>query len=149
MLQVAYSLRELDFSGLMAVYAGSTGGRLQAEQDFYQYLQEGFFDRPGDCCCLWEVDGHPVSALRLQGYRDGLLLEALETAPAYRRKGHAKALIMAVLTRFSGRKIYAHVEKKNRASLVLHEACGFREISDMAVFADGSVTAKAVTYLYE
>ncbi len=152
MLKIIKTLKELPFSALMEVYREGNlkkGDLLTAEQDFYQYLKEGFFTEPEDCYCLWEKGGTLVSALRLQGYKDGLLLEALETAPEHRRKGHAEALVHSVLAAFADRKIYVHIEKKNKASALLHEKCGFFKILDYAVYADGSVTRSAVTYVRE
>ncbi len=162
MLRLVYRLQGLNFAELMDVY--EEGNRengaefypelpqaqqlLRAEQDFYQYLQEGFFNRLGDVYCLWVPERACVAALRLQTYRDGLLLEALETAPKQRRKGHASALVQAVQKEFPGRKIYVHISKQNHPSIALHEGCGFRRISDSAVYADGSVTNRANTYLY-
>lgn len=159
MLHVAHSLRELSFGKLMEVYiegnrekaeecwpALSAGeGLLRAEQDFYQYLQEGFFSEKGAAYYVWEVNGAYVSALRLESYRDGLLLEALETVPEYRQQGYAKALILAVLEQHKGQAIYSHVGKKNTASLRAHLACGFQKVADLAVYADGSVNDRCYT----
>ncbi len=152
MLKIVKSLKELPFSALMEVYIEGNlekGDLLTVEQDFYQYLKEGFFTQPEDCYCLWEVDGELVSALRLQGYKDGLLLEALETAPAQRRKGYAESLVRAVLEVFSDRKIYVHIVSGNRPSISLHKKCGFFKTLDHAVYADGSVTRCAATYVKE
>ncbi len=146
-MRIVWSLRELEFGKLMEVYAGSTGGSLLAEQDFYQYLSQCFFTQPGDCYCLWETEDSYKAALRLQAYRDGLLLEALETAPECRRKGFAKALVKTVLAHFPEQRIYVHIDGKNKASLALHQACGFRKIADTATLADGSVTSRAGTYV--
>jgi len=75
--------------------------------------------------------GRYVSALRLEPYRDGLLLEALETAPEQRRKGFAAALIRAVQCFLEGKtKLYSHVDKRNLSSLKVHEKCGFRIVSE-------------------
>ena len=111
MLRITRSMGQLPFGQLMEVYAEGNleNGRefwpdlsegqqlLQAEQEFYQYLREVFFQTAGAAYYLWEHHGKPVSALRLEPYRDGLLLEALETHPLHRRKGYAKMLIKAAL----------------------------------------------------
>ncbi len=163
MLKIIKDLKALPFAELMEVYkeGNEENGQafyphlsqaqqlLQAEQDFYQYLKEGFFTQPEDCYCLWQADGRIVSALRLQSYRDGLLLEALETAPQFRRRGYGKALVEEVLRQISCPRIYVHISKRNRASIALHEGCGFQKIKDLAVYADGSVTHNASTYLYQ
>ena len=163
MLRLVRSMRELPFGALMEIYIEgnrengeefwpelSSGEQLlRAEQEFYQYLQQVFFQVPGAVYCLWEVEGHPVSALRLEPYRDGLLLEALETAPDHRRRGYAAALIRAMLERYGDQKIYSHVGKRNVASLRTHEGCGFSRISEQAVYADGSVNDRSCTLLHK
>lgn len=163
MLRLIHSIRTLPFGALMEVYAESNreNGQefwpelsdgeqlLRAEQEFYQYLQQVFFKTEGACYCLWEADGRIVSALRLEPYRDGLLLEALETAPDHRHKGYATALIRAVQAQLGKCKIYSHVGKRNIPSLNAHLACGFRRISEQAVYADGSVNERCCTLLYE
>ena len=162
MLIIANSLRQLDFGQLMALY--EEGNRengedlypdipagqqlLRAEQDFYDYLRSGFFTQPGDCYCLWIENGIYVSALRLEPYQDGLLLEALETHPQHRGRGFAKKLIRAVLDGVDER-VYSHISPRNGPSLAVHRACGFRKILDHAVYADGSVNSRCHTYRYE
>lgn len=165
MLITAKSLRELRFPELMQVYEQSnletaserkdlpTMFALQlAEQDFRQYLQEVFFRTPGAICAVWEENGHYVSALRLEPYKDGLLLAALETAPSFRKQGYAATLIREVqryLAEAGNVKIYSHVNKRNTASLRTHEKCGFRVISDCAAYINGSVDSRSCTLLYE
>ena len=165
MLILAKSIRELRFSELMQVYEQSNREAAEdrkhlpplfalqlAEQDHRQYLQEVFFPTPGALCCIWEENGHYVSALRLEPYRDGLLLTALETAPAHRGSGYAAALIRAVqnhLVQDGAVKLYSHVSKRNAPSLRTHEKCGFRIVSDHAVYLSGSVDYRCCTLLYE
>ncbi len=163
MLIIADALHQLRFGQLMAVYEESNtengaefypklpSGQqiLQAEQDFYQYLRTGFFDRPGDRYCIWEENGSYVSALRLQHYQDGLLLEALETHPRYRKQGYAKQLIMAALDAAECDRVYVHISHRNAASIATHRSCGFRKILDYSVYADGSSNGHCATYLYE
>lgn len=164
MLVIAKSFRELRFSELMQVYEQSNLEAAEerktlppmfalqlAEQDFRQYLQEVFFRTPSAFCCIWEEKGRYVSALRLEPYRDGLLLAALETAPTFRKQGYASALIRAVqqhLAACGSVKIYSHVNKQNTASVCTHEKCGFRVISDRAVYLNGSVDSHCSTFLY-
>ena len=164
MLVIAKSFRDLRFSELMQVYEQSNLEAAEerknlppmfalqlAEQDFRQYLQEVFFRTPGAICCIWEEKGRYISALRLEPYRDGLLLAALETAPAFRKRGYASALIQAVqqhLAACGNVKIYSHVNKQNIASVCTHEKCGFRVISDRAVYLNGSVDSRCSTFLH-
>lgn len=165
MLRIHHSLRGLDFGALMEIYkegnsenaaefypdADPNAGVLRVEQDFYQYLNEIFFPTKDAVCAVLEYEGTPVSALRLEPYRDGLLLEALETHPDHRRKGHAKALILLVLEylRQNGTvSVYAHVNKKNELSLRTHISCGFYRISEHAVYIDGSVNSRCCTLEY-
>ena len=163
MLYLAHSLSQLHFGSLMAVYGESNreNGRefwpeepemrqIQlAEEDFYRYLEQVFFRTPGAVYAVWEENGGYVSALRLEPYRDGLLLEALETAPEQRQKGYAAALIQAVQVFLGEGKIYSHVDRRNLPSLKVHEACGFRRIADYAVYVDGSVNPKMYTLCWD
>ena len=161
MLILATKLYELSFTGLMAVY--EEGNRengalmypdqpenrqvLNAEQSFYQYLKESFFPTKGAVYAIWEEEGVYISALRLEPYEDGLLLEALETIPTYRRQGYATRLIQEVQRVFP-QKIYSHVSKSNVASLAIHEKCGFSRMLDHARYIDGSVARNAITLCY-
>ena len=162
MLRIFTSLRDIRFGELMEVYADSNEEKASdwpglprgyaltlAEQDFRQYLQEVFFSTPDAVCAVWEENGKYVSALRLEPYKDGLLLEGLETHPAHRKKGYAAALIAAVQQHFGAVKLYSHVNKRNTASLKTHEKCGFRHWSDHAVYINGSVDHRCHTLLYE
>lgn len=161
MLVLAKKLHQLNFRQLMEVYAegNEENGEdmwpelnreqrlLRAEQAFYQYLAEGFFPVPSAVYAIWEENGKYVSALRLEPYEDGLLLEALETAPQCRRRGYGEKLIRAVQDAFP-QKIYSHVSKKNVPSLAIHKKCGFRQVLDYAKYIDGSVARNAVTLQY-
>ena len=158
MLFLVRKPKELDFSQLMEVY--SEGNRenaacfwpnlsehqqiLRAEQEFSAYLREDFFRVEGAYYAIWEEGGRYLSALRMEPFEDGLLLEALETRPDCRGRGYATQLLQAVLAQES-RTIYSHVGKKNTASLRTHEKCGFVKISDCARYIDGSVSAGAFT----
>lgn len=163
MLSIIQSMKDLNFSALMEVYADGNlenarelypqlpegQGILQAEQDFHQYLREAFFQTAGAYYAVWQQGGRYVCALRLEPYRDGLLLNGLETAPEYRRQGFARKLIQAVLGLCEDGKVYSHVHKKNTPSLQLHLQCGFRRISEQAVYLDGSVNSRCCTLLYQ
>ena len=163
MLYLAESMHKLDFRQLMDVYAegnlenaremfpqeSEEQGILLAEQDFYQYLRECFFSTPGAFYGVWVVDGRYVSALRLEPYQDGMLLEALETKPECRGNGYAADLVSSVLKQLPGRRIYSHVSKRNKASLRVHEKCGFHRILEHAVYADGSVLSTSCTLCTE
>ena len=108
-LIVAKSLRDISFGKLMEVYAEGNleNGRdlwpdepegrqiALAEQEFYQYLQQVFFRTKDARYLILEGNNRYISALRLEPYQDGLLLEALETAPEFRRKGYGEALVRA------------------------------------------------------
>lgn len=163
LLIVAQNLSQLDFRQLMDVY--EEGNRenareffpdvdenlqmLLAEQEFHQYLRECFFKTTGARYYIWEENRKYVSALRLEPYQDGLLLEALETAPHCRKMGYATNLIRAVLLLTGKQKIYSHVSKRNKASLKTHEKCGFQRILEHAIYADGSVLSTSCTMCYE
>ncbi len=166
MLQIHDHLRSIRFTQLMNIY--EEGNRengaemfpdlsqneqlIAAEQGFYQYLNEDFFCTHGAIYCTWAPQGRYMAALRLEPYRDGLLLEALETLPAARRCGHATHLILAVQDYLRSKGsgiIYSHVGKQNAASQAVHHNCGFQKILDYAVYVDGSVRHNAVTLFFQ
>lgn len=164
-LIVADSLRALSFPKLMEVYREGNlenGERIYpeeppqrqlalAEEDFRDYLRQIFFAGENARYFILEAAGRYVSALRLEPYGDGLLLEALETAPDCRRKGYAEALIrqcQQYLTQQGKVRLYSHVSRRNIPSLRTHEKCGFRQILDYARYIDGSADRRAVTLLY-
>lgn len=166
MLKIARTLEELSFEKLMKIYIEDNRERgaelwpeqpeedrlAQAEAGFRRYLETEFYSKPGGVYALWEAEGKYASALRLEPYRDGLLMEALGTAPEERRKGYASALIRAVqdwLGKQGKVKLYSHVGKKNAASLSVHERCGFVPILDYAVYGDGTENPRAYTMLFE
>lgn len=163
MLLLIKKMRDIHFSQLMEVYEEGNrenGADLYpqetperqlalAEADFYDYLSQVFFPTPGAVYALWEAEGKYVSALRLEPYRDGLLVAALETSSNQRRKGYASQLLAAVQVRYSGKKLYSHVGKGNAASLATHQKCGFRRVLEYAVYIDGSVNSRCCTLLYE
>lgn len=149
MLLTAKKLGDLSFSQLMEVYIEGNRQRgcslLEAEQEFYDYLSQVFFSIPGAVYYVWEEGGSYVSALRLEPYRDGLLLEVLETAPQCRCRGYARRLIREVQALYPDAVLYSHVHKHNRASLAVHGSCGFQKTLDYARCIDGSVLRTSVT----
>ncbi len=160
MLLVCSSVSQLDFGQLMEIYresnmqSGSERYRdysddrqlLEAEQDFYQFLAE-FFKVKGAVYCIWSENGCYQSALRLEPYRDGLLLEGLETAPGSRNQGYAKKLLQETTDYLKTGRVYSHIDKSNISSQRTHISCGFVEISDCAVYINGSVDSHASTYM--
>lgn len=162
MLRIAHSLGQLRFGELMEVYR--QGNRERAaldypgepedlglrlvEEDIYRYLRDCFFRIPGAAYAVWEERGRYVSVLRLEPYRDGWLLNALETAPEARRMGYASRLMATVLETVEV-PVYSHVAKDNLPSLALHRKMGFRRIRENAVYLDGSVDSRACTLVWK
>ena len=165
MLVIARSLEELNFPELMKIYVEGNREHGEdlwpekapdeqlrlAEQDFYAYLKDRFFPKSGAKYFAWAVEGRYVSALRLEPYQGGLLLEALETLPEERRKGYAVSLIRAVqawLRDMGSGEVYSHVSKRNTASLKTHAKCGFEIFKDYSVYSDGYRNENAYTMRY-
>lgn len=116
---------------------------LRAEQDFYSDLR-CFLTEGQGCCATYGG----IAAVRFEPYKDGVLLEGLETAPEARNSGMATVLINAVISYLSQQGVttlYSHVEKRNAASLAVHKKCGFCQSEEFAVFIDGSVSCDFVT----
>jgi GNAT superfamily N-acetyltransferase len=163
MLHIFEKLKDLSFSQLMEIY--EEGNRengvefwpdldpsqqlLRAEQDFYAYLRDEFYTQRGASYAVWVMDGNYVSALRLEPWEDGLLLEALETHPNHRKKGYAKDLINAVQESLPEIPVYSHVNKRNTPSLATHKSCGFQILKDTVRYLDGTVSAYGYTLLWQ
>ncbi len=145
MLKMCHSMSQLDLEQLAAVY--ELGPRQASE--FFDYLRRMFFQTKGARYCILEEQGEYVSALRLEPYRDGLILTGLQTPTAHRGKGFATELVGLTLAGLQGVRLYSHIDHRNRASIAVHEGVGFRQISDTAVLLDGSATSRAGTYLIE
>lgn len=159
MLKIVESMHQLDFQQLKQVHIESNTANaardypdrddalLQSEMDLYDYLRQVFFKTAGARYCLWREGETTVAALRLEPYRDGLLIAALETAPGYRCKGYATKLLQAVLEYLGqGVTVYAHIDRKNGASIAVHKKCGFAIIANFSMFLDGSVSRSYDTY---
>ncbi len=163
MLRVITSFHRLPFGELMEVYEKSNleQGSDQwpwetrerqlalAQQAFYDYLQGCFFKVRGAAYCLWLVENQPVSALRYEPYRDGVLITALETAPKANGKGYATALLRETLKHLGSQgntKAYVHIHRGNPASIRVHERCGFLQISQGARLLDGSYRSDHHTF---
>lgn len=162
MLTIYTRLSQISFRELMEVYREGNEenardlypelpenqGILQVEADFYHFLRENFFRRPQAAYAVWEEAGRYRAALRLWPFSDGLLVEALETAPEQRNRGYGKALL-SVAARWAGergwKKLYSHVNKDNIPSLAVHRACGFRIYKDSATYTDGTVRTNCYT----
>lgn len=166
MLTIIRSTDPVPYSAIMEIYEESItrDGRLryarysverqkmEAEQELYQYLKEVFFRQPEAFLALWTVDGKAVSALRMEPYQDGFLLNALETAPAHRKKGYATSLVKETLMYFRGHSnlpVYSHIEQKNLASINVHQNAGFGFLKTGAFHLDGSHSDTQNTYRYE
>lgn len=164
MLKVFCSTKGLDKAQLLNVYEQSVceAGKqnyaylsenlqlLRAEEDLLSYIDQFLADMHS-LLALWICDGIYRAVLRIEPYNDGYLLAGLETAPDERNKGHATALIKEVqkyLSQVDHYKLYSHVDKKNYASVHVHQNCGFYCVLDHAIYLDGSVSHKAYTLCY-
>lgn len=166
MLKIIHNFNNLNFTELMAVYfeGNQENGKCRycyepddvqlrkAEEDFYAYLVDVFFQQADSFYCVLEEQGRYIAALRLEPYREGYLLCALETLPEERNHGYASKLIRLVqqyLSQQGEGVVYSHVSKRNMASLTVHQKCGFRIIKDYAVYSDGSVLHSHHTLEYK
>ncbi len=163
MLKIIEIFSSLNFEALMQVYSQSniqsgadsyqnlsaSEQLINAQQDYYAFLRE-FLRQRGAFCAVWEENGRYLSALRIEPYRDGLLLEGLETHPNMRRNGYATKLIESVCDYLKISEpiiLYSHIANDNIASIAVHKSCGFEKKADIAHYIDGSVSSKASTYI--
>lgn len=149
MLHFIQSFDDLDQRQFMDIYAESntenatiffpeltdkTEALRQTERSFLQYLQTEFLPSDKNTCCVLEEQGVWVSALRLYQIEDRLYyIEALETNPAYRKKGYAAKLLTGLIEALKEGGPFTLcdcVDKKNVASVKTHQACGFSIVSE-------------------
>ncbi len=101
----------------------------KVECDYLSYIENDFLANRKNRYMILEHDGIWVCALRLYCVNDKLYyIEALETHPAYRRKGYATQLLAGMINLLKERGAYTIrdcVDKKNTASLVTHQKAGF------------------------
>lgn len=166
MLKIIKSICELNTDQLLLVYGETicksgldSYSEFSAEQqirlaeiDLLNYLREDFFRQRDAFFAIWVAEGIYKSALRVENYRDGVLLHALETIPNARKMGYAFCLIVEVLAylrQIGCKSVYSHIHKHNTASLRLHKKCGFQQISDWAVHIDGTITQNYCTMMID
>ena len=135
---------QLSFEAYLRVYAREV--RSPSEEAWAYDRVLDFLFHPETVLCVWSVDGRYRSALRLEPWRDGFLLNTLATAPEDQGRGYATAIVRAVLDRYS--PVYSHISHDNAASIRVHEKCGFRRIADVASLLDGTVTSRMASYQY-
>ena len=160
MLLICSALSQFTFQKLMDVYRESnrlsgkenypdlSGDRqlLESEQDFYMFLRE-FFSVKGSKYYILAASDCYRSALRVEPFRDGLLIEGFETSPDSRHKGYGTELLQETLKTLQSVTVYSHIKKDNLYSLNTHLNCGFSVISDTASYIDGSVDSKSYTLM--
>lgn len=160
MILVVNSLRVLDFSQLTRLYEDdieqdrrrhyahmdAAEGRFCAENDLYHYLRDCFFGQNNGAYYIYEENGKYLSAFRIEQYLDGLLINALITDEGHRNKGLASDLLNKLFESVTV-PVYAHIYRKNMASLAIHRKFGFKKHADHAVMLDGSVCNDHITYI--
>ena len=106
----------------------------QVEAGFLEFLKNDFFNQAGAAYWVLEKEGLWVSALRTSLIEPGLYyMEALETRPDCRKKGHAAELLREVtghLKEEGSFRLCCRVSKRNIPSLKTHLKCGFRIVSE-------------------
>ena len=133
--------------------ADKAAARAKEEADFLAYIRDGFFKNEHDRYMVLAEDGLWVSALRLYALGAGeYYIEALETHPAFRRRGYGAALLRMVLARLGAEgpfRVRDCVNKKNIPSLRTHEKCGFTAADTMGHdLLDGSTDERCFTMEY-
>lgn len=149
-MKVIRSFREMDFDKLAGVYDLETAESFDKARDLYDYLREIFFRTEGAVYFILEQGNEYLSALRAEPFGDGYLIEALQTKLMFRNMGLANRLLRSVIHSDEipkGLPLYAHIHKKNHASIAVHKACGFHEYLDYASFIDGTVSSKSSTWI--
>lgn len=160
MIIIADSVRKIEFHKLILLCADEIEqtrirrykkysiqqGLFQAESDFYHYLKSSFF-AVGGLYFIYEHDDRYVSAVRLEPYERGVLLNSLITKLEMRRNGYAEKLLHYALAYFEKTIVYSHVHVHNKPSRALHEKMGFKLSLEYARLLDGSLCNDYLTYV--
>lgn len=145
MLLVLQSPEEPDVPKLLAIYRESSQENCQrmfpAETDaasleqyeagYTSFMREEYFAKPGRFWMVETADGLWASALRLLPFEGANTwkIEALETHPDHRRRGHAARLLADTIQylekTFGTVILLSDVGKHNTASLQTHLRSGF------------------------
>lgn len=149
-------LEDLDFPKLMEIYRESNLENIEyffpeetdrerglrgVEEGFYDYLKSDFFRGAGNRYYVLADGSCWASAIRLCPVPDrsgAWYAEALETAPALRRRGYARKLmelLFSALAREGPFELTDSVSRRNEPSLEFHRALGFQVFQDPAVCA--------------
>lgn len=147
MMHIYASPIKIDVDKLMRIYHEADLS-LREQRNFCDDLYH-FFNVRGAVYAVWEITGDYVCALRVEPYRDGVIIAGLHTRSDMRGMGHASALLSCVLEHLQQKKVYSHIAKSNKPSIFVHQKCGFKQVADFAVFLDGTVSHNYVTYCVE
>ncbi|MCR5308572.1 MAG: GNAT family N-acetyltransferase [Bacilli bacterium] len=106
----------------------------QVEDGFLNFLKIEFFKKDDAIYWVLEENGDWKCALRTCKVEENIYyLEALETAPCQRKRGYGSKLLSLVVEEFKKMgsfKLCDCVSKNNRASLAVHQKCGFQIVGD-------------------
>ena len=147
MFKVFNSTKGLDLGQLSAFWRTDT--RSDGEyvySDLYGYLDPLF--QNGGFLAVWQCKEKYASVVRVEKIPDAWLIAGLETHADYRNRGCATSLLESVFAQLSVlgvKHVVSHVEKKNKASVSLHQKLGFTMLYDYARYLDGTVTTGAFT----
>ena len=156
-----------DMKKLMGIYAESNreniayfypdckdeiDGLKKVEAGFASYLRNEFFVNAENIYCVLVKDGVWVSALRLNAVMDFYYIEALETAPMFRRRGYGAEVLNETLRSLKQKGSFVirdNVGKSNAASLATHKKCGFEiEHEDAVDYLNGTVEPLCYGLIY-
>lgn len=146
---IARSMREMDVGRLMDIYYGENAAL--DVNEFYQRVMS-FFQTEGAFYAILKEQNTYLSALRVEPYLDGAIITGLETPTDMRCRGYATDLLKRVLPILESSgyaKVYSHVERRNKASMCVHDRCGFFTLMEHAVLLDGTVSATTITLCKE
>lgn len=133
--------------------ADKSAALAKVEADFLAFIRDDFLQNQANRYTVLTEGGVWVSALRLYALGTGeYYIEALETHPAYRRRGYGAALLNMVLERLRAEgpfRVRDCVNKKNIPSLRTHEKCGFKTADTVGHnLLNGSVNERCFTMEY-
>ena len=144
-LEQLFSVYEESMKDLQSRYASLE----DMKASYADFLNE-FLSIPNQYVLVEAAEGQCVSGLRAIETESGCwFLEAVETMPEERRKGHGRRLLLHTLDFLKSRgmqQAFCQISKNNIKSQKLHISCGFIPTEDPSIDPWGQLNDRTILF---
>lgn len=146
-LEQLFSVYEESMKNLQSRYSS-----LEAMKASYADFLNEFLSKPNQYVFVEATGDQWVSGLRAIECEKGCwFLEAVETKPEERRKGHGQRLLLHTLDYLKARNMretFCQIAKNNTKSQQLHKSCGFIPTDDPSIDPWGQWDEHTILFRY-